>query len=164
MTLDEADVVIGRRVLSYTVIVDETAFDQLLGIFMTLSQSEQIQRIFRYDSGTRVKDYTGSLLTNLDRLNNFIVIQEQIFLRNAIPASLFGHNSSFCLTINTVVFGSSADGSQIVQDNNACLFATILRTPCTFVNNTMYNLNIIINSNTDPCQMSPASMEEFAEN
>ncbi|XP_064393885.1 delta and Notch-like epidermal growth factor-related receptor isoform X2 [Halichondria panicea] len=131
LTLDEADVVVGRGVLNYTVIVNETAFDSISGIFLTMSQTETIQNIFRYDSGSREKDYQGSSLASLDRQNNFIVIQEQIFLRDTIPVQLFSDNLAiFSLNLNAVVFGSLADSTmEVPTDIDTSLFVTITGTP-----------------------------------
>ncbi len=128
LTLNEADVVIGRGVLNYTVIVDETALALLQGIFLTISQSEPIQSIFKYDSGTREKSYQRSSLANLERQNNFIVIQEQIFIRNTIPEELFsGNMATFSLNLNTVTFWMLADDMMIFQDIDTSLFVTITR-------------------------------------
>ncbi len=141
MTLDEADVVVGRGVLNYTVIVNETAFDSILGIFLTMLQTETIQNIFRYDSGSREKNYQGSSLTNLDRQNNFIVIQEQIFLRDTIPVQLFSDNLAiFSINLNAVVFGSLEGSMDVSTDIDTSLFVTITGTPGMYVNNSMYTL------------------------
>ncbi len=143
LTLDEADVVVDRGVLNYTVIVNETAFDSILGIFLTMLQTETIQNIFRYDSGSREKNYQGSSLASLDRQNNFIVIQEQIFLRDTIPVQLFSDNLAiFSLNLNAVVFGSLADSMEVPTDIDTSLFVTITGTPGMYVKNTMYTLYI----------------------
>ena len=131
MTLDEADVVVGRGVLNYTVIVNETAFDSILGIFLTMLQTETIQNIFRYDSGSREKNYQGSSLASLDRQNNLIVIQEQIFLRGTIPFQLFSDNLAiFSLNLNAVVF----DSMDVSTDIDTSLFVTITGTSGMYVN------------------------------
>ncbi len=128
LTLNEADVVIGRGVLNYTVIADETALGPLQGIFLTFSQIGPIQSLFKYDSGTREKNYQDSSLANLERQNNFIVIQEQLFLRDTIPVQLFTDNLAiFSLNLNIATFGMSANGMVIFQDIDAPLFVTITR-------------------------------------
>ena len=162
MTLDEADVVVGRGVLNYTVIVNEIAFDSILGIFLTLSQTETIQNIFRYNSGSREKNYPVSSLASLDRQNNFIVIQEQLFLRDTIPVQLFSDNLAiFSLNLNAVVFGSLADSMEVPTDIDTSLFVTITRTSGKYVNNSMYTLYTI--PTQAHVKISTASMEEFAE-
>ena len=114
-------------------IVNETAFDFVFGIFLTLSGP--IQSIFRYDSGSREKNYQASSLANLDRQNNFIVIQEQIFLRDTIPVQLFSDNLAiFSLNLNAVVFGSLADSIDVSTDIDTSLFVTITRTSGKYVN------------------------------
>ncbi len=135
LTLNEADVVIGRGVLNYTVIANETALGTLQGIFLTFSQLGPIQSIFKYDSGTREKNYQSSSLANLERQNNFIVIQEQIFIRNIIPDELFsGNTATFSLNLNTATFGMSVDGMVIFQDIDTSLFVTITRPGMYFKN------------------------------
>ncbi len=162
MTLDEADVVVGRGVLNYTVIVDETAFDFLFGIFLTLSGPIQSNTIFRYDSGSREKNYQGSSLANLDRQNDFIVIQEHIFLRDTIPVQLFSDNLAiFSLNLNAVVFGSLAGSMDVPTDIDTSLFVTITRTSGKYICK-QFHVHFIQFQQIN-VKMSPASMEEFAE-
>ncbi|XP_064393891.1 fibropellin-1-like isoform X3 [Halichondria panicea] len=169
LTLDEADVVVGRGVLNYTVIVNESAFDNIVGIFLTMLQTETIQNIFRYDSGSREKNYPVSSLASLDRQNNFIVIQEQIFLRDTIPVQLFSDNLAiFSLNLNAVVFGSLADSIDVSTDIDTSLFVTITRTsgPCQDV--TCFNEGICRALNISgefnfTCNCHPAYTGQFCE-
>ncbi len=125
------DTPINSVIFNFTAYVDESVFTgALLGIFLTISQTEQIQSLFRFDSGSRVKDYAGPTLTSLPRIGTVIVVQESVFLRAPVPGVLFGDNdqAEFEFNLNTVTFGNIGSGG-IVPDLDTIVSVTVTRPP-----------------------------------
>ncbi len=125
------DTPLNSILFNYTVYVEESVFiGALLGIFLTISQTDQIQRLFMFDSGSRVKDYTGSMVTNLPRIGTIIVVQETVFLKEVVPDALFGANNQaeFEFNLNTVTFGDIGSGTNI-PDLDTMVSVTVTRPP-----------------------------------
>lgn len=122
------DFQLNTIVLNYTIYIEETAFASIGGIFLTLSQSGIIESLLEYDNGERTKNFLT--FAQLPRVDDIIVITEQIFIVARIPDNLFiGDVANFMFNLNTLIFGADFNAMPQTQDYDTLTFVTVTRLP-----------------------------------